>query len=168
MYNTGFKVKYNDIEQELINKLKNKTSEEYKENTDNEHEYSSQDVLDICNKLYRDELLSVFGAKDLMDDKIDKGINYVYDIIITNEAFKQIINEIEKLYNDEFYKNEESNFEKQDCVKQLVLISLFSQYLFHITHKCICQQIELGAIDDTLLVEFRQLSVELLKKQFIV
>ena len=167
MYNTGFKVKYNDIEQELINKLKNKT-EEYKENTDKEHEYSSQDVLDICNKLYRDELLSVFGAKDLMDDKIDKGINYVYDIIITNEAFKQIINEIEKLYNDEFYKNEESNFEKQDCVKQLVLISLFSQYLFHITHKCICQQIELGAIDDTLLVEFRQLSVELLKKQIIV
>jgi len=168
MYNTGFKVKYNDIEQELINKLKNKTSEEYKENTDNEHEYSSQDVLDICNKLYRDELLSVFGAKDLMDDKIDKGINYVYDIIITNEAFKQIINEIEKLYNDEFYKNEEPNFEKQDCIKQLVLISLFSQYLFHITHKCICQQIELGTIDDTLLVEFRQLSVELLKKQFIV
>jgi hypothetical protein len=168
MYNTGFKVKYNDIEQELINKLKNKTSEEYKENTDNEHEYSSQDVLDICNKLYRDELLSVFGAKDLMDDKIDKGINYVYDIIITNEAFKQIINEIEKLYNDEFYKNEELNFEKQDCVKQLVLISLFSQYLFHITHKCICQLIELGTIDDALLVEFRQLSVELLKKQFIV
>jgi len=168
MYNTGFKVKYNDIEQELINKLKNKTSEEYKENTDNEHEYSSQDVLDICNKLYRDELLSVFGAKDLMDDKIDKGINYVYDIIITNESFKQIINEIEKLYNDEFYKNEESNFEKQDCVKQLVLISLFSQYLFHITHKCICQQIELGRIDDTLLVDFKQLSVELLKKQFIV
>jgi hypothetical protein len=103
-----------------------------------------------------------------MDDKIDKGINYVYDIIITNESFKQIINEIEKLYNDEFYKNEESNFEKQDCVKQLVLISLFSQYLFHITHKCICQQIELGRIDDTLLVDFKQLSVELLKKQFIV
>jgi hypothetical protein len=41
-----------------------------------------------------------------MDDKIDKGINYVYDIIITNESFKQSIKEIENLYNDEFYKNE--------------------------------------------------------------
>ena len=172
MYNTQFKVKYNDIEQELMNKLKNKTSEEYKENTDdpevNEHEYSSQDVLDICNKLYRDELLSVFGAKDLMDDKIDKGINYVYDIIITNEKFKKLICDMEKIYIDEFYKNEELNFEKQDCVKQLVLISLFSQYLFHITHKCICQQIELGRIDDTLLDEFRHLSVDLLKNQFVV
>jgi len=168
MYNTQFKVKYNDIEQELMNKLKNKTSEEYKENPNKEHEYSSQDVLDICNKLYRDELLSVFGAKDLMDDKIDKGMNYVYDIIITNESFKQLIKEIENLYNDEFYKNEELNFEKHDCVKQLVLISLFSQYLFHITHKCICQQIELGRIDDTLLDEFRHLSVDLLKNQFVV
>jgi hypothetical protein len=92
----------------------------------------------------------------------------IYDIIITNESFKQLIKEIENLYNDEFYKNEELNFEKQDCIKQLVLISLFSQYLFHITHKCICQQIELGRIDDTLLDEFRHLSVDLLKNQFVV
>ena len=71
-YNTQFKVKYNDIEQELIHKLKNKTPEEYEENSDEEHEYSTQDVLDICNKLYRDELLSVFEAEDVFYAFVNK------------------------------------------------------------------------------------------------
>ena len=88
MYNTVFKVKYYDIEKELIDKLNVK-------NPDEEYEYSNQDVLDICNKLYRDELLSVFGAEDLSDDKLDKGMSYVYEIMMINDRFKSIINEIE-------------------------------------------------------------------------
>lgn len=160
MYNTQFKVKYNEIEEELIYKLKVNNSQEY--------EYSDQDVLDICNKLYRDELLSVFGAEDLLDDKIDKGMSYVYDIMITNEKFKEVINELITLYTDKFLKNEEYSSEKQESLRQLILISLFSQYLFHITHKCVCQQIEVGTIDNKLLVELRKHSVDLLKNQFAV
>ena len=170
MYNTRFKVKYNDIEDELIHKLKNKTPEEYdpkvNENSDEEHEYSSQDVIDICNKLYRDELLSVFGVEDLTDDKIDKGMKYVYDIMMTNETFKETINKMANLTSNEFLKNEEITSEKEESIKQLILISLFSQHLFHITHKCICQQIEIGTIDHELLVEIRKHSVDLLKKNF--
>ncbi len=164
MYNTQFKVKYNDIEQELINNLNNKTSTENHDDPKvNDHDYSSQDILDICNKLYRDELLSVFGTEDLIDNKIDTGMNYVYDIMIQNERFKQIICDMEQLYTDAFYTNQEFSDEQHDCLRQLILISLFSQYLFHITHKCICQQIELGTIDNTLLIEIRKLFINLLK-----
>jgi hypothetical protein len=166
MYNTQFKVKYNDIEQELIHKLKNKTPEEYAENSDEEHEYSSQDVIDICNKLYRDELLSVFNSDNLIDDKIDKGMIYVYDIMMKNESFKEMITEMENICTDTFLKNEELNVEKLESLRQLFLISLFSQHMFYITHKCVCQQIEIGLIDNDLLVELRKHSVDLLKNQF--
>jgi len=156
-YNTQFKVKYNDIKEELINKLKQKTSEE--------HEYSIEDVLDICNKLYIDELLSVFNIEDLNDDKIDNDIKYIYNIMMTNENFNLIINEMLILNTNEFDKNKEFTSEQQENLKQLVLTSLFSQHLFHITHKCICQQIETGLIDNELLVELRKYSIDLLKNK---
>jgi len=168
MYNTQFKVKYKDIEDELLHKLKVKTPQDYEENSDEEHEYSSQDVIDICNKLYRDELFSVFGVDNLIDDKIDKGINYVYNIMMTNEKFKEIINEMSNLSSNEFLEDKEITPEKQESLRQLILISLFSQQLFHIMHKCICQQIEIGIIDNELLVELRKHSVDLLKNGFFV
>ena len=48
MYNTYFKVKYHDIEQELILKLTNKTEDEPEVKTEDEsdvNEYSSQDYI---------------------------------------------------------------------------------------------------------------------------
>ena len=162
-YNTQFIVKYHDIEQELINKLKQKTPQE---NSDKEHEYTIEDVLDICIKLYRDEFLSVFGAEDINDDKIDNGMKYIQNIMMTNENFKKIIDETSNLTTNEFYKNQTFSEEQQDCIKQLILTSLFSQNLFYITHKCICQQIEVGIIEEELLVELRKHSFDLLKNQF--
>jgi hypothetical protein len=70
------------------------------------------------------------------------------------------------LTSNEFNKDQLLNFEQKESIKQLSLISLFSQNLFHITHKCICQQIEVGTIDDNLLVELRKYSVDLFKNQF--
>lgn len=160
MYNTQFKVKYKNIEQELIHNLKNKIPDDPNVN---EYEYTSEDVLDICNKLYRDEFLSVFGAEDITDDIIDKGIKYVYDIMINNTKFKEIIDELSKFGINQFIKNEEISNEKTESIKQLLLLILFSQNIFYITHKCICQQIELGTIDDDLLVELRNNSIDLLK-----
>lgn len=168
MYNTQLHVKYHDIENELLNKLKNKTHEEYEENSDEEYEYSNQDILDICNKLYRDEFLSVFGVEDFRDDKIDKCMKYVYDIMMNNEHFKEIIDEIAKITTNEFLKNECHSDEKQESLRQLILLTLFSQNIFYITHKCICQQIEIGLIDEELLVELRKHSIDLIKNQFCI
>lgn len=165
-YNTQFTVKYNDIEKELIHKLKNKTPEEYEENSDEEHEYSSEDVLDICNKLYRDELISVFGADDLVDDKIDLGMKYVFEKMSINTEFHKIIEEMTQICINTFLKNEEIDEQKLLDIKQLITITLFSQDIFYITHKCICQQIEVGTIDNYLLVQLRKHSVDLFKNQF--
>lgn len=151
MYNTQFNVKYNDIETELLNKLKN----------GNEYDYNSEDVLDICSKLYRDELLSVFNAENLMDDKIDKCMTYVYGIMMTNDIFKILIRDLEEIGIQQFVKDK--NYEEEYNIKQFVLMSLFSQDIFYITHKCICQQINFGVLNDDLLVELRLKSTELLK-----
>lgn len=147
MYNTQFKVKYNDIKEELTHKLK---SPEDKETSDEDYAYTIDDIIDICDKLYRDELLSVFDAEDIMDDKVDKGLRYVYDIMMKNEKFKEIIDEITRLYI-----SDDVSLEQQETMKQIIIISLFSQQLFHIMHKCICQQFNTGEIDDPLLVELK-------------
>ena len=169
MYNTQFKVKYNDIETELIYKLKNE-KKDYKTNqydeTDEKTEeyiYNEQDVLDICYKLYNDELLSVFNAEDLEDDKIDNGMKYVYEIMMQNEKFNILFSDFEKIYFQEFIGNEENNVEKQESIRQLILIILFSQDIFYVTHKCICQQIETSVIDHDLLVNLKQILCNLIK-----
>ena len=166
MYNTQFKVKYNDIETELLaNKNKKQT------NLDEECQYSSQDILDICNKLYRDEFLSVFGLEDFDDYKINEIISIIYDKMMTNVKFKEIVDEIAQVCLKDFFLNteiilredKEKDKEKEEAIKkQIILATLFSQPLFHITHKCVCQQFELGTIDTDLLVEFKTHFITLL------
>jgi hypothetical protein len=141
MYNTNFVVKYHDIQEELLEK--NKTTLEYED----------QDILDICDKLYRDELCSVFYAEDILDDKIDQGYKFVYDKMILNEQFKSIISEINNILSD---KNISDDFSKEkdeqkDNYEFFILLTLFSKDMFYLTHKCICQQFTLGTIDNDLL-----------------
>jgi hypothetical protein len=107
--------------------------------------------------------LSVFNAEDLEDDKIDNGMKYVYEIMMQNEKFNIIFSDFEKIYFQEFISNEENNLEKQESIRQLILIILFSQDVFYITHKCICQQIETSVIDDDLLVNLKQNLCDLIK-----
>ena len=162
-YNANFQVKYNDIEQELLLKIKEKTNTNTNESEkDDEYEYSADDICDVCNKLYRDEFLSVFDASDLSDCKIDQGIQYVYNIMMTNDKFKQFIEET----TDSTTKEQPFNNEQKESMKLLILISLFSQNVFYITHKCVCQQINSGNIDDALLVELKTHSLDLLKINF--
>ena len=141
MYNTQFNVKYYDIKEELTMKLKCETEE---------YEYSVDDVMDICNKLYRDELLSVFWAENFMDDKLDNGLKYVYETMMKNDKFKDIIDELTRIY-----VTVDGALAEEGKLDQIITISLFSQPLFHITHKCICQQLDKNEIDDDLLVELK-------------
>lgn len=153
MYNTNFVVKYHDIQEELLEK--NKTTLEYED----------QDILDICDKLYRDELCSVFYAEDILDDKIDQGYKFVYDKMILNERFKSVISEINKILSDKnisdgFSKEENEQTEQTEQTEQndnydfFILLTLFSKDLFYLSHKCICQQFTLATIDNDLLVQF--------------
>jgi vacuolar-type H+-ATPase subunit I/STV1 len=202
MYNTQFNVKYNDIEEKLISKLNNKpinTNEPLDKDEDNDYEYTHQDVLDICNKLYHDELLSVFNVDCITDNNVEEVMKYVYDMINLNTNFKLIIDEItqncikEFLPNDETIKEKDETIkekdetikekdetikekdetikekdetikEKEENIRQISLIFLFSKDVFYITHKCICQQINLGVIDTDLLVDLKNKSADILKQ----
>ena len=177
MYDTKFIVRYHDIQEELDLILKKEEEEEKYD------QYSSQDILDICNKLYRDELCSVFYAEDIMDDKIDKGMKSVFDIMLVNPDFKSIIDKMKELLLLRESKNveleldtvtlgsvtlgsvtlgsvtlgsvnlESVNLESVnlDTINLEILLTLFSENIFYITHKCICQQITTGHIDTDLL-----------------
>jgi len=181
MYNTEFNVKYHDIEQELVLKLKNKTSDKhldenlneiFDEASDEEYEYDTQDILDICDKLYRDELLSVFYAENMFDDKIEKGMEYIYNTLMINPDLTSIINDMKNiLYLDELtthlnIKGENKN-NLDENIRNIVLYTLFSQNVFYITHKCICQQLCVGVVDNDLLVELRKHTVTVLTNRDI-
>ena len=165
MYDTKFIVRYHDIQEELNIILKKEEEEERGVKPVEDDQYSSQDILDICNKLYRDELCSVFYAEDIMDDKIDKGMKTVFDIMLVNPDFKAIIDKIKELLLLRESKNLELesgldtiNLESVnlDTINLEILLTLFSENIFYITHKCICQQITTGHIDSDLLENINQ------------
>ena len=170
MYDTKFIVRYHDIQEELDLILKKEEEEERGVKPVEDDQYSSQDILDICNKLYRDELCSVFYAEDIMDDKIDKGMRTVFDIMLVNPDFKAIIDKMKELLLLRESKNLELELELEsesdtvnlesvnyldtinlDTINLEILLTLFSENIFYITHKCICQQITTGHIDTDLL-----------------
>ena len=156
MYNTGFEVKYHDIMEELTYKLKNNSDN----NPDNKeedcvYEYTSQDILDICDKLYMDELCSVFYSEDILDDKIDRGMKYVFEKMLDNQEFKIFFNKMKDSYFNETFVDLELTEEEKQTLRNnshtMVILNLFSKELFYITHKCICQQINTGVIDASLI-----------------
>lgn len=148
LYNIHFNVKYFDIQQELLTKL------------DNDGEYTRQDVLDICYKLYTDELCSVFNVENILDKSLNDNIQEVIQQISTNNnPFKTIVEDLTTLLLDDFLTNlleegegqgEEGQGEdkgekretdyRENC-QQFIHTLLFSKDLFYITHKCIVQQL---------------------------
>ena len=170
MYDTKFIVRYHDIQEELVLILKKEEEEERGVPVEYD-QYSSQDILDICNKLYRDELCSVFYAEDIMDDKIDKGMRTVFDIMLVNPDFKAIIDKMKELLLLRESKNVDLELELESesesdtvnlesvnlaTINLEILLTLFSENIFYITHKCICQQITTGHIDTDLLENLNQ------------
>ena len=146
MYNTGFIVKYHDIKEELLEKNKN----------NNFIEYSEEDILDMCSKLYRDELTSVFYAENITDDKIDQGIKEISEKMLTNLHFNEMMIELRvqfQSYMATIFMDLDNN--NSNNIDFIIFLTLFSDNIFYIMHKCICQQILDGKIDTDLLLELK-------------
>lgn len=165
MYNTDFKVKYHDIKEELTFKFKDKSQEELLDNSDSKYEYTNTDILLICDKLYRDELVAVFYAEDILDDKIDIGMKYISAKMINNNNFKDIVDEIKEVcfMNDYYYLSAKEQLYFKQHSDFMVILTLFKEEFFYIFHKCICQQLTLGTIENNLLDEFKKITVDSLK-----
>mgnify|MGYP001150972760 CR=1 FL=1 len=157
MYNVNFNVKYHDIETELLEKLDNKTKDEYDECVE---QYVSQDVIDICEKLYRDEILTVFDADTIEDDKISQTLKHIFPIIIANNDFSNTLTELKiKINNLTILETPPQALN----TSEIIFCSLFCHQMFHITHKCVCQILKTATIDIQLIEEFKRFSVEMLK-----
>lgn len=155
MYNTKVEVKYQSIENELIDKIKTSKTE------NKENEYTEQEVYSICSDLYRNELLKVFELESIYNNnKMEKCFSYVLSVMIVNENFKNFLDE-----NVEFIKNTFMYEKKEERMYDIILTFLFSQQLFYITHRCIIQQMENGFIDENLLNELRENTKKLLQEK---
>jgi hypothetical protein len=164
-YNIDFEVKYNNIHDELLDKIKLNTDANIKS------EYNEDDIFSICTNLYQHELISVFYATSLLDDKIDKGIEKVYNNWLSKyEPLMQILDNSKMLLFT--YDNETCNLtslQKQNLEKNsryFLLLMLFSENMFYITHQCICQLIKNSRIELPLLNDFEIELNKMLKSKF--
>lgn len=157
MYKTDFIVKYNSIENELLQLLEKKGNEKEGDEDDDEEEddykYTKSDILNICDKLYRDELISVFDADSLEDPKLDSGMQLLFDKLTKYEVFNLFLQDVGKHFS---YENIPKTNEELTTLKRnsdsLIFVTMFSQQVFHITHKWICNLLSNG-IGNTELME---------------
>ena len=129
-------------------------------------EYTMDDVRLICDKLYRDELCSVFEAASINDPNMDAGIKRVIEKMIDNANFKQLLEDIKNEIID-VSKFTGTPTEIANMVRNseyLIFITLFSQHVFYITHKCICQLFTVDEIDPELITHLKNKTISLFKR----
>ena len=166
MYDTTFKVQYWNIEHELTQKLLSLETEAGAEHC---CDYSAEDIEIVCDKLYRDELTSVFNAEDILDDKIDEGMRTIMSTMRENTEFDSlvveltntIIKERELINEDDVDSETRSLF--TETMDTIVRLTFFSKPLFYLTHRCICNHF--NNTTDTELLQQLRTEAMLLAKQ---
>jgi hypothetical protein len=114
-YNIEVDVKYKSIEDDLITKIMNFP--------DVDLGYTKEDVLEICDELYKHEMLLVFNVKNISDKKVQHILSELWDKIQSCPEFVKVI----KKYNEKLCQmNMEQTF-----------ILLFNYSYFYNIHKCI-------------------------------
>ncbi len=159
----------NDADKDADNDINDKADNK-EESTEGDsledYDYTLEDVYDICEKLYRDELLSVFNVESISDENIDVGIKSAIEQMIDNESFRLLLDDIKNNLIDfdtfTVTPTELENMKRNS--EYLIFITLFSQKLFYLTHKCLCQLFTVGEIDKELLLRVKEKTISLFKK----
>lgn len=131
-----------------------------------DYEYTMDDVYIICEKLYRDELLSVFKVNSNSDANIDIGIKNMLELMIDTTIFKQILDDI-KLVVIDFNQFTGTPTEIENIRRNseyIIFITFFSQRVFYIAHKCFCQFLTVGEIDDQLIGQLKEKTISIFKQ----
>ena len=142
---------------------------EVKEDDDDDDEdlmYTLEDVHLICDKLYRDELLSVFEVESTNDPNMDTGLKRVIEKMIDNANFKQLLEDIKNEIIDvsKFTGTPEEIAILVRNSEYVIFITLFSQHVFYMTHKCICQLFTINDIDPEHIAQLKNKTISLFKK----
>ena len=136
--------------------------EEQEEQSDEDYKYNRKDITYICEKLYRDELLEVFGAESIDDPKMDEGIKAIFETLIKNEEFKTFLVEMNGLISDpNTAKTETELANLKRNTDYLIFITLFSQKMFYLTHRCLCQMLILGHVEADMMELLKQRTLKL-------
>lgn len=143
MYKTDFIVKYNTIENELLQLLDKDNNKDEDNNSDNsdddDYKYTKTDISYICDKLYRDELISVFDAESLEDPKMDTGMQLLFEQLLKYDTFNLFLLDVGKQFMDKSNaKTEEELLHLKRNSDYLIFITMFSQQVFYMTHQWIC------------------------------
>lgn len=166
-YNTTIIVKYWTTEQELLEKIEQRTDKNNVE--DNEPETNSTDILDdeieetetshytkedveiICHKLYQDELCSAFNCDTFLDESINETMELVFVELNKDKQFVSVLKQI----RDEYFSTENINYDTIDIenFNNYLFYLLFSYDAFYIIHQIICQQLTLEVVDSELFLQ---------------
>jgi hypothetical protein len=135
---------------------------EEEEEDEEDYKYTRKDVTYICEKLYRDELLSVFGAETIDDPKMDEGIKAIFEALIKNEEFQTFLTEMNGLLSDPSKAKTETELANlKRNTDYLLFITLFSQQSFYLTHKCLCQMLTLGHVEPDMMDQLKQRTLKI-------
>lgn len=136
--------------------------EQEEEQADEDYKYNRKDITYICEKLYRDELLEVFCAESIDDPKMDEGIKAIFEKLIKNEEFKTFLVEMNGLISDpNTAKTETELANLKRNTDYLIFITLFSQKMFYLTHRCLCQMLILGHVKPEMMELLKQRTLKL-------
>jgi hypothetical protein len=117
MYNTDAKVKYKEIEVQLVKNLNN-----------GEDSYDINGVRDICHEIFNHELLLVFGVNNIDDPQLAENISKVWNRIKDYKPFLEVLKKC-KLH---------IFLTMSDILDDDIgFVTMFSYSSFHILHKCI-------------------------------
>jgi hypothetical protein len=150
-------------EQQVVEEQQQDQSEEQEqEDEEEEYKYNRKDITYICEKLYRDELLSVFDAESIDDPKMDEGIKAIFEALIKNDQFQSFLQEMNGLLSDPSTAKTElelANLKRN--TDYLIFITLFSQQTFYLTHKCLCEMLTLGHVTSEMMDQLKQRTLKI-------
>jgi hypothetical protein len=141
--------------EQVNNEIVNENNEDDDDDL-SDYDYTREDIMYICEKLYRDELISVFDAESLEDPKMDAGIKMVFERLIKHDEFSKFLVELSPYVVDNSKaKTEQEFFIYKRNSDYLLFITMFSQQLFYLTHQCICKMLVEGHVGNELLHELK-------------
>ena len=136
-YLTNFEVKYKLIEEELKEKIKSR-------NLETDDDYTVEDIENICDDIYRHELMSVFGTNTIDDEKIYITINKLWILLNEKMGVREILKKV-------LEKMKMKKFINIDLKDELIFSSLFCYELFEYMHKFLNVFLNEDIIDETII-----------------
>jgi len=143
-------------EQNIVYNDTNNDGDDDDDDDNEDYNYTRKDIECICEKLYRDELISVFDAESLEDPKMDAGIKMVFQELLKHEQFSKFFVELSPyIVDNSKAKTEQEIFNYKRNSDYLLFIVMFSQQLFYLSHQCICKMLTDGQVEDELMNELK-------------